>query len=420
MFVFLFAASITAGMSLHELIGSQQRDYYQEKYVFRKLLWWIPIFILILAILFSMAGQEMLRLYAKIFYPQLLTDSQWAVTRMKNAIEDIPDIVKGFWYASMSLIVVATLITLFLRGILGRRWLLIIPLLIVCNGVRFNQRFISTIDQNKRFGPNPVADYLSTHSSYYRALGFACNDNDFNLGINHIQGTLGNHGNEPYWYYEFLHHDGLLRTFFNRRFVNLLGVKYLIYPKSGILPVDTLGPIPLDTAGIFGVYVIFINHNCFPRAFFVNDFEVIPERKQIYSAILGGKSDVRNRVILEEEPDLELAVGDTSKSSAEISQYDPNYIRISIHTSANKLLVLSDNYYPAWHAYVDGIERRILRAFGSFRAIEVPAGSGEVILKYESPIYDRGVLITLISVTWLAGVLSYYALKKYVLLRRGY
>ena len=118
----------------------------------------------------------------------------------------------------------------------------------------------------------------------------------------------------------------------------------MIYPKSGILPVDTLGPIPLDTAGIFGEYVIFINHNCFPRAFFVNDFEVIPERKQIYSAILGGKSDVRNRVILEEEPDLELAVGDTSKSSAEISQYDPNYIRISIHTSANKLLVLSDNY----------------------------------------------------------------------------
>jgi uncharacterized membrane protein YfhO len=55
---------------------------------------------------------------------------------------------------------------------------------------------------------------------------------------------------------------------------------------------------------------------------------------------------------------------------------------------------MSDNYHPDWRVYVDGIQTKLMIAYGSFRAVEIPAGSKEVIFKFDPPSYRIGRYIT--------------------------
>jgi uncharacterized membrane protein YfhO len=78
--------------------------------------------------------------------------------------------------------------------------------------------------------------------------------------------------------------------------------------------------------------------------------------------------------------------------------------RVTVHTSTASagLLVLSDVYYPAWHAYVDGQPAHLYLADGALRAVAVPAGEHEVQLRYESEALDRGLLISCLASLLLA------------------
>ena len=50
--------------------------------------------------------------------------------------------------------------------------------------------------------------------------------------------------------------------------------------------------------------------------------------------------------------------------------------RVAIHTEngTEGLLVLSDNYYSGWRAFVDGVPAEVVRANCTMRAVNVPAG----------------------------------------------
>ena len=65
-------------------------------------------------------------------------------------------------------------------------------------------------------------------------------------------------------------------------------------------------------------------------------------------------------------------------------------------------MVLSDTYYPGWRAFVDGVERPILRANHVFRAVVVPAGAQEVVFSYEPDSFRYGLLVSVAAVAlWL-------------------
>ena len=65
--------------------------------------------------------------------------------------------------------------------------------------------------------------------------------------------------------------------------------------------------------------------------------------------------------------------------------------------AAPGLLVLSETYYPAWKAYVDGRPARLYRADHLLRAVPVPAGEHAVELRYESVTLRVGITISLVT-----------------------
>jgi uncharacterized membrane protein YfhO len=58
-------------------------------------------------------------------------------------------------------------------------------------------------------------------------------------------------------------------------------------------------------------------------------------------------------------------------------------------------LSVSENWYPDWHATVDGQPAQVVRAQSSLMAVPVPAGARVVELAFRSAAYRRGRVVTL-------------------------
>jgi uncharacterized membrane protein YfhO len=65
-------------------------------------------------------------------------------------------------------------------------------------------------------------------------------------------------------------------------------------------------------------------------------------------------------------------------------------------------LLISENWYPDWHATVDGQPVTALRGDQTFLTIPVKAGSKQVELAFSSEYYARGKLVTIASLLLLA------------------
>ena len=80
-----------------------------------------------------------------------------------------------------------------------------------------------------------------------------------------------------------------------------------------------------------------------------------------------------------------------------MTTYEADRIRLETATAASGLLVLSEAYYPAWKAYVDGRPVPLYAADHVLRAVPVPAGEHTVELRYESWSLRVGILVSLIA-----------------------
>lgn len=56
-------------------------------------------------------------------------------------------------------------------------------------------------------------------------------------------------------------------------------------------------------------------------------------------------------------------------------------VRLRVTSDRNALLVVAENWYPTWHATVDGADAPMLRAYHTLQAVPVPAGTHEVVLE---------------------------------------
>ena len=90
----------------------------------------------------------------------------------------------------------------------------------------------------------------------------------------------------------------------------------------------------------------------------------------------------------------------------EVLDEDPTRIRLAVTRSDPGYLVLARPYYPGWKASVDGMPRSLLRANYAFMAVEVPAGTSRVTIRYQPASVWWGAVLSLtgllIGCLWIA------------------
>jgi hypothetical protein len=82
---------------------------------------------------------------------------------------------------------------------------------------------------------------------------------------------------------------------------------------------------------------------------------------------------------------------------ASIVRYSNNEVLINASLAGPGFLVLTDSYYPGWKVYVDGSERKLLRANYFFRAVSLPAGDHSVNFVYDPVSFKIGATVSTVS-----------------------
>jgi len=196
----------------------------------------------------------------------------------------------------------------------------------------------------------------------------------FSLGPAHI----GNLANLPYV------HTNLCVS----RVLDFMGVSRSTAPGTLNNWVERPTAMPLVTAG--------------QKPVFTDDDTTI-------AALLQTNVDLRRIVLLPK--DAQAGITATSQVSTRVVScyFETRKVFAQVEAPTPSLVVVAQSYYPAWRAYVDGKAARIWRANYAFQALEVPAGSHSVLLKYQDRTFMAGVVLSCLG---LLLCLSFWILGK--------
>ena len=177
------------------------------------------------------------------------------------------------------------------------------------------------------------------------------------------------------------------------RLFSLLGVKYLIFKHEEV-------PLPTNEADMVWkdrTWYILKNGDVLPRTYLTSSYEVINNPNKILERLFSESFDIKKAVILEEQPFSFQNSKNESLGAAVIKEYQGNKVIIETNTQSNQILILTDNYFPGWKAFIDEKETKILRANYTFRAIVLPYGKHIVTFLYQPSSLQIGLFISVFS-----------------------
>lgn len=82
------------------------------------------------------------------------------------------------------------------------------------------------------------------------------------------------------------------------------------------------------------------------------------------------------------------------EGKSKITSYTPNKVEIDYSTTKDSQLVLMDTWYPGWKATINDKEQPIDKFRDVFRSVNVPAGEGRVVFKYQPNSFRLGLTIS--------------------------
>jgi hypothetical protein len=94
-------------------------------------------------------------------------------------------------------------------------------------------------------------------------------------------------------------------------------------------------------------------------------------------------------------------------------RFDPGAIDVQIEPPAvaGEVLVVSENYYPGWHATIDGKPAAAERMNYNLIGVPLPAGARAIQLRFTDAAYETGKLVTIVAllaalIVWIGGGVS--------------
>lgn len=194
------------------------------------------------------------------------------------------------------------------------------------------------------------------------------------------------------------------------RLMSILNINYLLYKKDKI-PVDRKNDIVWEN----DKWYIVQRSKRLPRAYLVNKLEVLGKDEKELKTLFSPSFDPATTAVVEKNfLGLSQINGIESKGSATIKKYNENNVLIKTISLYNSFLVLSDNYYPGWKAFVDNKEVPVYRTNYTLRGVAVPSGTHLVYFVYDPLSFKVGVLLSSLSgLIFLAFILGTFIKKRF-------
>jgi hypothetical protein len=182
------------------------------------------------------------------------------------------------------------------------------------------------------------------------------------------------------------------------KLLDLLGVRFIV----------SFGSSPFANAAEAAAYPqvfatdgarVYQNPHVLPRAFVVGTAQQA-EAASTLARLSQDDFDARDVALVESSA---AVVTDGLSRPAEIREYTPERVAITVHGDAPGLLVLTDQFYPGWRATVDGEAAPIYRADYLFRGVRVPAGEHTVVFRYAPRSFLLGAWVSALTLATITA-----------------
>lgn len=321
-----------------------------------------------------------------------------------------PAIMWGALSSALALAAAAAVGSGFLRGRLTPRVFgLALPLVLGTDLWLNAQRFWT---YSRPYGRDQIIDRIAGTPLPFRVLDTGVYPGSALMAFD-IPQVLGYHGNELRFYDDLL---GGKNEWTNLRFLplwDLLAVSYVIVPQDR--PTDSIPGFRLVLAAAqtsAGVAA-----RLFERVTPAPYARVVPaavkgDSDHVVPTLLDPRLDYNRLVLLTPDqpitPAPVTAMPTPSPSHATVTRSQPGRLTVTLDPTppAPSYLVVAENWYPDWHASVDGAPAAVLRGDQTLMTVPVPAGARRVELAFRSRDYERGRFVTLVSLVLLVGLLA--------------
>ncbi|HUO56806.1 MAG TPA: hypothetical protein VMV05_01385 [bacterium] len=157
-----------------------------------------------------------------------------------------------------------------------------------------------------------------------------------------------------------------------------------------------------------------------PRMKLIDQWEVVPDSRQILPRLFDPTFDPGNKVYLESDPGLVPTSG-KSEGNVEWKDLSTEEISIRVETPRDCVLLVTDNYSRGWNIKnLDPSDRaplQVMPANSFLRAIPLKAGEHKFILRYRPVAFEVGKWVSLLSLLLYVVILAanfreHHALRK--------
>ena len=292
-------------------------------------------------------------------------------------------------------------------------------ILISLDLIRVDAPFIQAQDFAAFRAPDPNIDFLlerQRNEDPFRVFSLrGLNGQDVRPGMFGLELAGGHHPNDLGRYRELI---GMVGSDLPRNLIEsanvlrMLNVRYILWPDQLGAPTDQGLPEDitdnlrrLSSTTIQGrPYESVYEFTDLPRARLVADAVILAD-DQAVSRLLSDDFDPARQVVLSDPLPTDLT-GGVVVGSVEWVERNNNDMTLRVSADRPSVLVVADNWFPAWKARVGDEEVPVLRANHSLRAVPITAGEHTVEFYYESEQLRWSLRLTLLSLVVVAGLVG--------------
>jgi len=255
---------------------------------------------------------------------------------------------------------------------------------------------------NVLFRDDAITSHLKQTHALYRVVDLGESYGRSSILMSYgIPDAVGYHGFELRGYDELGGQENRWRDLLSPNLIDLLSIRFIIYPDTATIPGyhRVVGPV-VNSLG--QPATLYERDTIPPYARVVLTATKVPESQQV-PAIRDPRFPI-NAVGLYDDtssvhPDSIVQPLPVSHVSASVTAWAPGRMSIALFGTDVRPghLIVSENWYPDWHASVDGRPGVIHRADHSLLSVEVPAGAKQVQLWFDQPSYAHAKIISLVA-----------------------
>ena len=252
--------------------------------------------------------------------------------------------------------------------------------------------FTTPKDFTKPFAERPVDQMIKADPDpSYRVLDLTVNVFNSSIPSYHHKSVGGYSPAKLQRYQDLIGH--YLNGEINAIYQSMQGISSIQDAEEKLPSTPVLNALNTRYIILGGEYPPVVNANALGNAWFVDG--VVSAATPDEEIAFLGSVDLKRQAVVGKDMSAVTAAPADSTDAIVLTSYAPNELRYHYTASADRLAVFSEIYYPdGWKAEVDGVPVDVLRADWTLRAAQLPAGTHDLVMRFEPASYRIGANVS--------------------------